>query len=394
MRRSAAIRPLTASDGELAKAIASAPAGTAQAEEAELYRRFAGRVRLYGLKHLRDAAAADDLAQEVLLVTLERLRAGEVRNPDEIGSFILGTSRMLADSTERKTRRREHLTALFHAPELYAEPDVASGDIAAVERCLHGLSERDRRVLVLTFYAEKTSGEIAEELGVTGTVVRVARHRALERLRECVRGQVGLRGGREAMTVTRCPAPIGFTDVVDYWAGDLTQADEDRIEEHVFTCAECARELAAAEALARGIAAVAREGRLHAVVNDAILNRLAADGVRVRMYTLEGAGIVPCAVWADDDLVVARIRADFAEVDSVTIVTRQASGDEISRLSDVAVRPGQREILSAFSAAHLRKLPPTRVRVTVTAQIGTGERTISEYTLEHAGAFDRLADAR
>ena len=39
-------------------------------------------------------------------------------------------------------------------------------------------------------YAEKTSPEIADELGVSGTVVRVARHRALERLRDCV----GLRG--------------------------------------------------------------------------------------------------------------------------------------------------------------------------------------------------------
>ena len=98
------------------------------------------------------------------------------------------------------------------------------------------------------------------------------------------------------MTDTRCPAPIGFADVVDYWAGDLTRAEEDRIEEHVFTCADCARELAAAEALARGIAAVAREGRLHSVVTDAILNRLAADGVRVRTYTLEGAGSfrAPC----------------------------------------------------------------------------------------------------
>jgi hypothetical protein len=191
------------------------------------------------------------------------------------------------------------------------------------------------------------------------------------------------------MTDTPCPAPIEFADVVDYWAGDLTRAEEDRIEEHVFTCADCAQEFAAAEALARSIAAVAREGRLHSVVNDAILNRLAADGVRIRMYTLEGAAIVPCAVWADDDLVVARIRADFAEVDSVSIVTRQASGEEISRLSDIAVRPGQREILNALSAAHLRKLPPTRVRVTVTSPIGSGERTIAEYTLEHAGTFDR-----
>jgi len=192
VRRSFETGPATGSDGEIAKAIALAPAGEAQSEESELYRRFAPRVRLYGLKHLRNDAAAEDLVQQVLLVTIERLRAGEVRNPDEIGSFILGTSRMLADSTRRKTRRRENLTMQFQTAEQYSEPFVESPDIARMERCLHRLAERDRRVLVLTFYAEKASSEIAEELGVTGTVVRVARHRALERLRECV----GLQGAK------------------------------------------------------------------------------------------------------------------------------------------------------------------------------------------------------
>ena len=169
-----------------------APPGEAPAEESELYRRFARRVQLYGRKYLRDAAAADDLAQQVLLVTIEKLRGGEVRNPDEIGSFILGTSRMLADASGRKARRRETLTARFHVHEPYAPPAAETTDIDAVERCLHQLAERDRRVLVLTFYAEKSSAEIAGELGVTSTVVRVARHRALARMRECV-GQEGTR---------------------------------------------------------------------------------------------------------------------------------------------------------------------------------------------------------
>lgn len=54
----------------------------------------------------------------------------------------------------------------------------------------------------------------------------------------------------------------------------------------------------------------------------------------------------------------------------------------------------QREILNAFSAADLRRLPATRVQVTVTAQTGSGEPTIADYTLEHAGAFDRRAGER
>ena len=194
MQGSADIRPSSAKDGDLARAIASAPPGEAQAEESELYRRFAHRVRLYGIKHLRDAAAADDLAQQVMLVTIERLRAGEVRNADEIGSFILGTSRMLADATRRKARRRESLTTRFHVQELYADAMRPADDIDVVERCLQALADRDRRVLVLTFYAEKTSSEIAEELGVTHTLVRVTRHRALERMRHCV----GLEGARTA----------------------------------------------------------------------------------------------------------------------------------------------------------------------------------------------------
>jgi hypothetical protein len=196
------------------------------------------------------------------------------------------------------------------------------------------------------------------------------------------------------MSDARCPAPIDFADAVDYWTGDLSRADEDRLEAHAFACANCARELAAAGATAGGIAAVAREGRLHGVLTDAILNRLAADGVRIRMFTLDGSGTVPCAVWTGDELVVSRIRANFTGVEAVTIVTRRPSGEEIGRLPDVPVRPGQHEILNAFSAAHLRALPATRVHVTVTAQGVTGGKPLAEYVLEHAGAFDRPADER
>jgi hypothetical protein len=196
------------------------------------------------------------------------------------------------------------------------------------------------------------------------------------------------------MTGPSCPAPIAFADVVDYWAGELTRVEEDRIEEHVFSCDACARELADGETLARGIGAVARDGRLHSIVTDAILNRLAADGVRIRMFTLDGSGVVPCAVWAGDDLVVSRLRADFADADSVTIVTRLASGEEISRLADIPIQPGQREILNAFSAARLRKLPATRVSVSVIARAGSDERKLAEYTLEHGGSFDRPSGGR
>src|SRR5687767_10700647 len=72
-------RPDDQHDAELARRIAEAAPGMAREAEAELYRRLAPRVRLYGLRHLRDEQAAADLAQQVLLMTIEKLRAGELR---------------------------------------------------------------------------------------------------------------------------------------------------------------------------------------------------------------------------------------------------------------------------------------------------------------------------
>jgi RNA polymerase sigma-70 factor (ECF subfamily) len=176
-------------DEALARRIAAGPPGATDAEEAELYRRFAPRVRLYGRRHLHDEAAADDLAQDVLLLTIERLRAGDVRRPDEIGSFILGTSRMMSHAERRVARRRETLAARFMDPRPQIAP--SSGitlDTPRVAACLRELAERDRLVVLLTFYAHRDAPRIAEELGVTAGAVRVIRHRAMTRLRDCVLG--------------------------------------------------------------------------------------------------------------------------------------------------------------------------------------------------------------
>lgn len=166
--------------------IASSPPGAAVEPEAELYRRFAPRVRLFGLKHLRDETAAHDLAHQVLLVTIERLRANGVRDPEQIGSFILGTSRMVAQAQRRTERRRAELRDEYaHLMPASVEP-ATDADRPQIEHCLRRLGERERTVLVLTFYAEQPAAAIAEALAMSPGAVRVARHRALARMRDCL----------------------------------------------------------------------------------------------------------------------------------------------------------------------------------------------------------------
>ena len=181
--------PLAAlDDGALARRIAeSGAAAPDSAAETELYRRLAPRVRLYGLRHLRDRQAAADLVQQVLLMTLERLRAGKVREPGRIASFVLGTCRMTVLEMRRGTRRREALLETWgdaaeavEAPEpLALAPDRFAG-------CLEALSERERSVVVLGFFADKRADEVGAQLAISPGNVRVIRHRALARLRECM----------------------------------------------------------------------------------------------------------------------------------------------------------------------------------------------------------------
>ncbi len=174
-------------DGALARRVSAAGQAPDTAAEAELYRRFAPRVRLYGQRHLRDGHAAADLVQQVLLMTIERLRAGEVREPDRIASFVLGASRMTVLDTWRGTRRRETLLDTWGDPtRVYEAPEPLVLDRDRLADCLAALTERERSVVALTFFADKAADEVGAELAINGGNVRVIRHRALARLRKCL----------------------------------------------------------------------------------------------------------------------------------------------------------------------------------------------------------------
>lgn len=189
------------------------------------------------------------------------------------------------------------------------------------------------------------------------------------------------------MTGERCSRGHAVADLVEYWAGDVDLEQAERIEERIFECAECGEHLADIEAISGGISEVVRSGRFHSVLTESLLNRLSRDGMRIRTYTLERGAIIPCAVWADDDLVVSRLRADFTGVEHVTVTLQLESGAELSCVPDIPIAPGQTELLDAVSAHRLRQLPPTRLRLVVTGTRAGKEQVLGEYGLEHAGTM-------
>ncbi len=171
-------------DAELAQRIGS---GNDREAEAELFRRMAPRIRLYGLRHLRDEHAAEDLAQQVLVTTLEALRACRLREPEKLASFVLGTCRMAVLDLRRNAQRRVRLLEKF-GPDLLpaVQPSMPRLDYERLRRCVQNLKERERAVVVMTFYGEQTGADLANFLGVSEANVRVIRHRAIHQLRRCM----------------------------------------------------------------------------------------------------------------------------------------------------------------------------------------------------------------
>ncbi|MFO0744681.1 MAG: sigma-70 family RNA polymerase sigma factor [Myxococcota bacterium] len=158
--------------------------------ETDLYRSFAPRVRLYGLRHLRDRAAADDLVQHVLMIVIDALRAGRVRDPASLGGFVLGTARRVAGDWAKTERRRGELLARFPLELDGAPAEAAPLDDARLRGCLDALAERERMVVVATFYGDERGPALARRLGLDDGHVRVIRHRAVARLQRCMGDEV------------------------------------------------------------------------------------------------------------------------------------------------------------------------------------------------------------
>ena len=181
---------------------------------------------------------------------------------------------------------------------------------------------------------------------------------------------------------------IALAELTDYAAGELPDAEASALEEHLFSCAECAAGAAEFDALLRAIPTAIQSAEVGGFVTDAVLNRLARDGVRVRSYVLSPGAVVPCAVWDDDELMALRLRGDFRGTAEVTLSQRVA-GSEVSRVTGEVSASPHGEVICAIPAAWVRQLPVVEIELLLTGREGSEDRAIGSYTLVHEGSLRR-----
>jgi Putative zinc-finger len=172
-------------------------------------------------------------------------------------------------------------------------------------------------------------------------------------------------------------------ELLAYWLDEVDEADEQRIDEHLFACTACATRLHQLANLGSAIRQATLAGDFGYIVPAAFTTRMKQAGLTVREYSLAPGGSVNCTIAPTDDLVCAHVSADLQGVSRLDVVIEdEASGAQ--RLSDVPFDAGEGGVTVVPSAVMLRGLGVARQRMRLVAVEGMGERVVGEYTFNHS----------
>ncbi len=165
-------------------------AGDQQAE-VELVERYSRGVTIIIRREAGDATVADDLYQETFRIALEKIRRGDLREPEKLSGFICSIARNLVIDHFRRAARQESLTRIEEAAPLSSPaPDqleelLRKEKAAIVRQALNELpNERDRQALFRFYIAEEEKEQICADLGLSSLHFNRVLHRARERFRE------------------------------------------------------------------------------------------------------------------------------------------------------------------------------------------------------------------
>jgi hypothetical protein len=175
------------------------------------------------------------------------------------------------------------------------------------------------------------------------------------------------------------PGCADLATLLSYWLGELDEPREAAIEQHYLGCGVCSARLADVETLADGVRRAFASGHLPAVLTPAFVERMRAEGLRLREYRVPCNGSVNCSVAVEDQVLVSRLQAPLEGVGRVDALI----GEARVRLEDIPFDAASGEVVLAPGIERIRAMPPHRHVVRLVAIEGSGERVLGDYTFNH-----------
>jgi RNA polymerase sigma-70 factor (ECF subfamily) len=159
--------------------------------EAEFVNRFSPGVLRIIQYQCRGMAPVDDLHQETFRIALEKIRRGDLREPERLAGFVCSLARNLVTAHYRRPSREDSLddnqirvSVPVHKPTQYT--DLESKELArTVQAVLDDMkSPRDRELLFRYYVAEELKDEICADLRLSSLQFNRVLCRARDRFRE------------------------------------------------------------------------------------------------------------------------------------------------------------------------------------------------------------------
>ena len=179
-------------------------AGDGPAEE-ELIARFGDGLLFLLRRWTRDPSTAEDLYQETVRLALEKIRRGEVREPDKLPGFLRSLAKNLSihhyrRGSVRGERERDLEEVGADAVVSHDAVDQLTSLLRAEKAALVRQAiaempmERDRQVLFRFYIGEEDKERICADLGLTGPELNVVLFRARQRYRKLFEERLAGRG--------------------------------------------------------------------------------------------------------------------------------------------------------------------------------------------------------
>jgi RNA polymerase sigma-70 factor (ECF subfamily) len=165
-------------------------AGDSRADE-EMVLRYKDGVFQIIYQVVRNQSVTDDLCQETLIKALEKIRHGDVREPEKLSGFVCGIARFMAIDYVRKLRsslKAEEMGAAEQIPDPSPDPFEQVLNKEKTEIVRKVISElkvkRDRDILFRYYIIEEEKEKICADLGLTREQFSRIIFRALQRYKE------------------------------------------------------------------------------------------------------------------------------------------------------------------------------------------------------------------
>ena len=139
----------------------------------DLHAQHSARVYGYIACRINDRHRAEELAADVFRIAWEK----QLPEPPGIG-WLLATARNVIGNEYKGRRRRQELVERLKEEVRREIPGPANDERSAVAEVLMQLRERDREVLMLSYWEDLTGAELGEVLGCSPSAAAVRLLRA------------------------------------------------------------------------------------------------------------------------------------------------------------------------------------------------------------------------